>query len=395
MIGEIVAIGDELTSGVRLDTNSQWLARQLGDIGVQVLYHTAVGDELAPLSDVITAAAARADVILCTGGLGPTADDLTRDALAQCAGVELVKNDAVLEHIQNMYAQRKRPMPQRNVVQAMFPVGSRVIPNPHGTAPGIDMDLMSNAKRKSRLFALPGVPAEMKEMFVVTVLPAIVAMIPANQRRVIRHRRIKCFGVGESDLEAMLPDLIARDYYPRVGITVSKATITLRITARELNEAECSAVMEPTIATIRGCLGKLAFGEEDDELQHVVGRLLAARQQTLATAEHFTGGMLARWLAAVPEANSVYRGGRLLRGESSHQRGDVERLAADLRDELKADYCLTIGASSPSANDDSIHIALATEGEVVFHTARNIGHPDIRQPRIAKAALDLLRKQLL
>ena len=397
MQGEIVAIGDELTSGVRLDTNSQWIAQQLGDLGVDVLYHTAVGDEPGPMHSVMETAARRAEVVICTGGLGPTADDLTRNALAVCAGAKLVQDDAVLQHIRKIYSRRKRPMPERNIVQAMFPQGSRVIPNPHGTAPGIDIELPSGDSRTARFFALPGVPAEMKEMFAETVAPAIVEMIPADQRRVVRHRRIKCFGVGESDLEAMLPDLIARERYPRVGITVSKATITLRVTAQERDEAACWNAMEPTIATIRECLGDLIFGEEDDELQHVVGRMLAARGQTLATAEHYTGGLLAGWLAAIPEANEVARGSRLLTTEAARDVQSVQQLASRLRADSQADFALVLGAlDEPSPDDDvgRIHYVLATEAEVQTRTTQDVGHPDIRQARVAKAALDLLRKHV-
>lgn len=396
MIGEIIAIGDELTSGQRLDTNSQWLAGQLGDIGVAVTFHTAVGDEPAPMIDVLAVAARRADVIVCTGGLGPTADDLTREALAQCAGVELHRDEEVLAHIRGIYARRTRPMPERNIVQAMFPEGSRMIPNPHGTAPGIDMRLSGGAERTARIFALPGVPAEMKEMFAATVAPAIVAMIPAAERRVVRHRRIKCFGVGESDLEAMLPDLVSRQHYPRVGITVSQATITLRVTAVEVDEAACLAAMAPTIATIRQSLGELIFGEEDDELQHVVGRLLAARESTVATAEHFTGGLLAGWLAGVPEADAIFRGGRLIASDAAAGREAVKSLAAELQAESRADFALVVGAENPQRGDNAaIHFALATGKTVKCSATRNIGHPDIRRPRVAKAALDLLRKQLL
>src|SRR5262245_60233963 len=123
MIGEVISIGDEITSGQRLDTNSQWLSMQLGDLGVRVMYHTTVADELRPMIDVFGAAAARADVIVVTGGLGPTADDLTRQALADVAGVELVQDDAALAHIRSLFARRKRDMPERNLVQALFPRG--------------------------------------------------------------------------------------------------------------------------------------------------------------------------------------------------------------------------------------------------------------------------------
>jgi len=396
MIGEVVAIGDELTTGVRLDTNSQWIAQQLGDLGVQVRFHTAVGDELAPLVEVFRIAAARADVVVCTGGLGPTADDLTREALAQCAGVDLHRDEEVFAHIRGIYARRKRPMPERNVVQAMFPAGGRVIPNPHGTAPGIDMELPAGQSHHGRVFALPGVPAEMKQMWQATVAPAILQMIAPEERRVIRHRRLKCFGVGESDLEAMLPDLIARDYYPRVGITVSKATITLRVTAREATEAACLAAMEPTIAEMRNCLGDLIFGEEDDELQHVVGRLLAETNLTLATAEQFTGGLLASWLADIPELGDIFRAGRLLPSIPKLGEAGVRNLALELANDSGADAAIVVGTcDDPSADAGVVHYACAIGDQVALRTARNIGHPDIRKPRVAKAALDLLRKQLL
>ena len=229
MHAEIISIGDELTSGQRLDTNSQWLSTRLGELGVQVMYHTTVADDLEANVQVFRQAAQRADLIVATGGLGPTADDLTRDALAAVAGVELVLDEAALAHIESLFARRKRPMPERNRVQAMFPRGSRVIPNPAGTAPGIDIEMPRPGKSPARIFALPGVPAEMHEMWEQTVAPAIAALM--GKPRVIRHKQIKCFGVGESDLEQMLPDMIRRGRDPQVGITVHGATITLRITA--------------------------------------------------------------------------------------------------------------------------------------------------------------------
>src|SRR5437764_970428 len=209
MRAEIISIGDELTTGQRLDTNSQWLAERLLEIGVPVAFHTTVGDQLTDNVLVFRQACERADVVVATGGLGPTADDLTRQALAELAGVPLVQDDASLAHIQALFASRKRKMPPANIVQAHFPKGSRPIFNPNGSAPGIDIAIPRALLRPEinakpvRIFALPGVPAEMKEMWSATVGPAIQEML--GVRKVIAHHRIKCFGVGESDLEAMLP----------------------------------------------------------------------------------------------------------------------------------------------------------------------------------------------
>ncbi len=272
MRAEIISIGDELTTGQRLDTNSQWLAERLLEIGVPVAFHTTVGDQLADNVLVFRQACERADVIVVTGGLGPTADDLTRYAMAELSGAPLVQDDASLAHIKALFASRKREMPQANIVQAQFPKGSRPIHNPHGSAPGIEISIQRAVGKPARIFALPGVPAEMKEMWVATVGPAIQQLL--GVRKVIAHHRIKCFGVGESDLEAMLPDLIARNRYPLVGITVSQATITLRVTAEGDSAAAARAAMQPTIDTIHQCLGDLILGYEDDELQHVVVRLL-------------------------------------------------------------------------------------------------------------------------
>ena len=166
--GEVIAIGDELTSGVRLDTNSQWLSERLGELGIRVLYHTTVGDDIDANIRVFREAMCRADVIVCTGGLGPTADDLTREALAAATDRPLTQNDEALAHIQALFASRQRPMPERNVKQALFPVGSHVISNPHGTAPGspplsggrsTKIQVPRWWRRNSRILQRPGVAA--------------------------------------------------------------------------------------------------------------------------------------------------------------------------------------------------------------------------------------------
>ena len=190
---EVVSIGDEMTSGGRLDTNAQWLSQRLGDLGVEVTFHSTVGDDLSHNIDVFRTAARRVDVVVATGGLGPTRDDLTREALAAVAEQPLELRADALQHIQLLFSRRDREMPERNQVQAMFPVGSQQIFNPQGTAPGIDLSVARDDGGVCRVFALPGVPAEMKRMFDDTVARPDCgtvwrrSMHPAPGDEVFRH----------------------------------------------------------------------------------------------------------------------------------------------------------------------------------------------------------------
>ncbi len=236
----------------------------------------------------------------------------------------------------------------------------------------------------------------------------------SDSPRVIRHRRIKCFGVGESDLEAMLPDLIRRGREPQVGITVSGATITLRITAAGASADDCIAAMEPTVATIHECLGTIVYGEEDDELQDAVVRLLADRKETLATAEWGSGGLIANWLSEaadrLPTAASCYAGGfvvgsvaareALLQGstESSATAAEVGQLAVVCRERLGVNFALATGPTPPQSASESapdFRYALATESGVQTRSSPYIGPPDILKIRAAKQVLNLLRLELL
>ena len=182
MSAEIIAIGSELTTGAKLDTNSQWLSLELSEVGIPVKYHQTMADDLPAMVEVFRTAAARSDWVFITGGLGPTLDDLTRQALAELAGVELVLHQESLDIIRGMFQKRNRTMPERNVVQAMFPLGSEPIPNRRGTAPGIWLELGREGKSPCRLAAMPGVPSEMKLMFREQILPRL-----AGGGRVIRR----------------------------------------------------------------------------------------------------------------------------------------------------------------------------------------------------------------
>ncbi len=395
MRAEVIAIGDELTTGQRLDTNSQWLSQQLTELGVQVAFHTTIADELVDNVAAFQMAFERVDLVVVTGGLGPTADDLTREALAAATGTTLVRDDTSLAHIENLFASRGRKMPERNRVQADFPAGSVPIFNPHGTAPGIEMSIARKNRNPCVVFALPGVPAEMIEMWQATVAPRIVELQP--EPRVIRHRRIKCFGIGESALEAMLPDLIRRDREPRVGITVSQATITLRITSTATDEATCFAAMEPTVATIYESLGTLVFGEEDDELEHTVLRLLKERNLTLAVDDLATDGLLAKWLLAADSDSNFFRqSNSTTEADKTVESQSATEMAERVRSKTQADLGLAIAAfpSELAAPDAHVCAAIAMPDRTRKLRLSCAAHPSIVRSRTAKQALNALRLAL-
>lgn len=413
MQAEIIAIGDELTNGQRLDTNSRWLSQQLGDIGVPVQFHTSVGDDLEKLTLAFGIALERSDLVICTGGLGPTDDDLTREALAAAMEVELQLDEPSLQHIEALFRKHKREMPERNRKQALLPLGSQAIPNPEGTAPGVMATIEREGQRTCRLFALPGIPAELHQMWAQTVAPALLAGRP---QQVIRHRVLKCFGTGESQLEAMLPDLIKRGRDPAVGITVHQATITLRVTTSGESIEECDRKMEPTIHTIYESLGTLVFGEEDEELQHAIIRLLRVTGHTLTTVELGTAGLIAHWLGELTEFTQAYRGGLVahdpvtaatLLGQSGQAVADFSPVSAELAGWLaktaqqvtQADYALATSAfphrKPGETGTPQFYAAVATADGVQTHTIDFTGHSAILYPRAAKQTLNKLRLHLL
>ncbi|MEO1498259.1 MAG: CinA family nicotinamide mononucleotide deamidase-related protein [Planctomycetota bacterium] len=389
--GEVIAIGDELTTGQRLDTNTQWLSQRLTELGVTVVAHTTVADDLDLNRDAFAAAAERAELVVCTGGLGPTADDLTRDALAAAAGVSLVTDAAALAHVESLYRSRGREMPPQNRRQAEFPEGATPIANLGGTAPGVDFQFGD-----ARVFALPGVPAEMKQMWAETVGPTLYDV--TKDVGVMRHHLVKCFGVGESQLEAMLPDLFTRGREPQVGITASKATITLRVTARGADEAACREAMQPTLQCVRETLGDLIYAEcgpeNEIELHTAVVDELAERRLTVATSEAMTGGLLGHWLAEADDDRGAFAGGVLrLPTGAAVDAAAAEQEAVALRDG-GATFGVVVGAMG-SVEPAQVIVAAAGPDSVESKRVILVGHPSIHRSLVSKHAINLVRQMLL
>lgn len=397
MNAEVIAIGDELTTGQRLDTNSQWISRELSVLGITTSFHTTITDALDDGVAAFRIAVERADVVVVTGGLGPTADDLTRDVLAIVANEPLELSAEALVAVETRFARRAMPMPESNRRQALFPRTSRVITNLDGTAPGIDLEILRQATGSSRVFALPGVPAEMRVMWHDSVVPALLAMQPEGGT--IQFRRIKCFGAGESAVEAMLPDLIERGRDPLVGITAHEATITLRIVARGADAAACQAKIAPTERIIRECLGDLVYGTEDDEIEDAALAAVAAAGCTLATVEIATQGQVAALVAqaaarrrAAGAAGGV--AGAIVMPDETRGRTPAD-LAAWARAEIGGSLGLAVGPVQRDADGmETVAIALARpEGtDVIEH--RLGGSGSLRLSRASKTALDFVRKRL-
>lgn len=394
IIAEVIAIGDELTTGYRLDTNSRWISQQLCDLGITVLYHSTVGDDLEANVDVFTVAANRADVVVCTGGLGPTADDLTRQAIATMAGVELELYDDQLEHLEAFFARRGRTMTPSNRIQAYFPSGGEVVPNPEGTAPGIEFKT-THANTPATIFALPGVPAEMKQMWTTTVKRKLMEL--TGDSSVIHHHVIRCFGSGESHIESLLPDLVERGRDPLVGITASGGTISLRLTTRAESVERCLEKMSETQTTIESLLGDLVFGYNDDLLETVVAGQLSDAKTTLTINDAGLHGDVTSML--LKSGGNVT--GTAIGGDTNQlvNQDQVIAKAKTVLEQSGAGRALVIGNVDRSedavkSGKSQFSVALAAEGsEPIAESFSFSGHSATRQVIACKRVLNFVRLQ--
>ncbi len=300
----ILSIGDELILGQTVDTNAAYLSQNLVNLGFGIKYHHTIDDSMQDIIDAIQAATKQAPLVLITGGLGPTPDDLTRQALAKAMNVDLQIHQGALETLEAWFTSYSREMSPNNTIQAMMPTGANPIPNSCGTAPGIHATL-----NDAQIYIMPGVPREMRAMMQDIILPNIKQQFPDLQDKHILTHKINTYGHGESRISQTLGKLLDRDRNPIVGTTVANGIVSIRIRSEFTTQEETQTKLEQTIIQVSGSLGDIVFGDNDQSLAQVTVQALAQANLTLATAESCTGGMLSQFITDISGSSKIFLGG--------------------------------------------------------------------------------------
>jgi len=415
MRAAILSIGDELVLGEAVDSNAPWLATQLGEAGFVTVEHRVVGDDREAIARAVLQFTDDVDVLVMTGGLGPTEDDLTRHGLRDAIdpGNALVVDTQAAEHLENWFARRGRPMPESNQVQALRPPSASTLPNPHGTALGLAATV-----GRCHLFALPGPPREMEPMFERHVRPAIAS---ADGRNTVVTKTVSCFGLGEALAAERLGGLLARHNNPVVGITAAESVVTARIRSQGRRDTAARLVDE-VVAKIYNAWHPYAFGSGDEMLSEVIGRLLHKKKKSVATAESCTGGWLGKLLVDAPGCSEYYVGGWVsyaddfkvahldvaqatIRDNGAVSAPCVRSMAKGALLRSGADFALAItGIAGPDGGTDAkplgtVYIALAERvNAMVELRIRHFefsGNRESIRHRAAHSALQMLRLSLL
>ena len=418
MIFELLNTGSELMLGRVLNTHQQWLCRELADQGWVVSRQVAVADEGLAIQTAAREALARADVVIATGGLGPTSDDITRDLIAQLLGRQLVEDPAALAHISSFFDARKRPMPERTRVQALVPEGATVLQNSYGTAPGLVMELKPNplrpAGQTSWLVMLPGPPRELRPMFRDQVLPLLRRVLPQVDAFVCRTLRVT--GIGESMVEEKiagpLQSLVNAGL--EIGYCARPGQVDVRLVARGSNAEKRVSEAQ---SIVRQALEGNIYATEDEEMESVLVRLMTQQKQTLAVAESCTGGCIANRLTDVPGASAVLLAGVVsysneakqtflgVRAETLAEHGAVSEpvareMAEGIRERTQADYAISVtGVAGPTGGTPgkpvgTVFIGLAGPFKTIVLKNLNPWDRETFKQVTTQQALELLRRKI-
>ncbi|MEM7024612.1 MAG: CinA family nicotinamide mononucleotide deamidase-related protein [Pseudomonadota bacterium] len=406
---EVVAIGTELLLGQIVDTNSSWMGEQLALAGIDSHFQTKVGDNQDRIVGCIRLALERADAVILCGGLGPTQDDITREAIAEIMGVRLIRDHAMGERIRALFESRGRHMTANNLRQADVPEGAWAIPEMPGTAPGLVCPLGDKV-----IYAVPGVPYEMRMMLSGTVLPDLQRR--AGVSAVIRSRVLRTWGQTESGLAEMLAERITElDELGNPTIAFQASGIEglkVRLTAKAADQDAANAILAEEEARARAILGDFVFGVDDQTMESAVIDGLRTRGLTLAIAETLTGGLMGARIAALPDPSDVYRGGSILFSNDTHRHlsegqgtetpseAKAAALAKAIRERMSSDVGLaSVGVAGPDEVDGlavgTVFLGLATDDLVTSERVHLPGDANrVRQYSVI-SLLNLLRRRLL
>lgn len=402
----VLSIGTELTRGELVNTNASWLAKELVELGFEVTEHAVVDDDMARVKAALDRLARHAKVIVCTGGLGPTTDDLTTAAVAETLGVPLRRDDASLEAIRRRFEKLGRVMSDSNAKQADFPEGAAILPNPIGSAPGFAVSL-----HEARAFFMPGVPREMKRMFEEQVVPQIRELAPNDSHQI----HFRTFGLPESVVGEKLAGIEAENPGVVIGYRAHFPEIEVKVLARAPVHADAVALAERGAAEVKARLGDVIYGSGDDTFAGVVGRALKSRGWTLAIAESCTGGLVGHLvtkepgasdyllLDAVTYANSAKQAilgidEEVLRGHGAVSDEVASRMASGARRVAGADVALSItGIAGPGGGSETkpvglVYLAVSTANGTHVEERRFAGDRTWIQTLAAYTGLAMVRE---
>jgi nicotinamide-nucleotide amidase len=404
MNAEIVAIGSEMLTPQRIDTNSLWITDRLNSMGVEVVMKTIVGDDRERLTAVVRAALERSELLIITGGLGPTEDDLTRECVAAAAGRGMSFRQELMDAIAERFARMKRSMAENNRRQAFLIDGAEALDNPNGTAPGQWLELPG----PRAVAMLPGPPREMKPMFGARVEPRLRRVVPPLSIATVWYR---VAGMGESDLDQLIAPVYTRYTNPVTTILAKPGDVEVHLRARAATQAEAEALLVEVAPQVRSLLGDRVYSEDGATLEQSVGRLLRARGATVSVAESCTGGLVSKRLTDVAGSSDYFVGGFIAyTNELKHRllgvplevlatHGAVsgetaEAMAAGARDRTGSTHALSItGNAGP--DDGTYYIGLATPDSVKSRRFQTIPDRERVRALASTTALDWLRRELV